>query len=68
MRAIFKKLELRAAPEDHRRVLAVLRYLKAETNGETDGAVGSSANGPGRPDDPGAVGSREGKPPRVSPS
>lgn len=34
MRAIFNKLGLRAAPEDHRRVLAVLRYLQAAANGE----------------------------------
>lgn len=27
MRAIFNKFDLRAASEDHRRVLAVLRYL-----------------------------------------
>lgn len=32
VRAIFNKLDLRAAPEDHRRVLAVLCYLEA--NGE----------------------------------
>lgn len=35
VRAIFNKLDLRPAPEDHRRVLAVLRYLQAEANGAT---------------------------------
>ncbi|MDP8968113.1 MAG: response regulator transcription factor [Actinomycetota bacterium] len=29
VRAIFNKLELRAAPDDHRRVLAVLRYVQS---------------------------------------
>lgn len=30
VRALFSKLDLRPAPDDHRRVLAVLRYLQAE--------------------------------------
>ncbi len=33
VRAIFNKLELRAAPADHRRVLAVLRYVQAGKSG-----------------------------------
>ena len=33
VRAIFNKLDLRAVPEDHRRVLAVLRYLQVDANG-----------------------------------
>ena len=34
VRAIFRKLELPAAAGDHRRVLAVLRYLRAAASGE----------------------------------
>ena len=33
VRAIFNKLDLRPAPEDHRRVLAVLRYLQVDAHG-----------------------------------
>ena len=38
VRAIFNKLDLRAAPDDHRRVLAVLRYVQGG-----DGARGAAA-------------------------
>ncbi|HEV2723661.1 MAG TPA: response regulator transcription factor [Thermoleophilaceae bacterium] len=47
VRAIFKKLELPAAPEDHRRVLAVLRYMQ-----ETEAEGRTQARSPNEPDHP----------------
>ena len=43
VRAIFKKLELPAAAGDHRRVLAVLRYLQVGTSGEAGRFLAQSA-------------------------
>ncbi len=42
VRAVFGKLDLRAAPDDHRRVLAVLRYLRAKPQHEAGQLVGAA--------------------------
>ena len=54
VRAIFNKLDLRPAPEDHRRVLAVLRYLQAQASGAEQPADAPQAAGESpRPPAPG---------------